>query len=69
MTQTANSALEIHLGSRQLPRQTVFLQQAPRQKYCRGNNFVANYISSLQFLILISRQDYRLQTRDITCTC
>ena len=47
----------------------MFLQQAPRQKYCRGNNFVANYISSLQFLILISRQDYRLQTRDITCTC
>ena len=66
-------ALKIHLGSRQLPRaflrQTVFLQQSPWQKYCQGDYFLAKYIFSLQFLILISRQNYRLQTRDITCTC
>ena len=37
--------------------------------FCRGDYFLANYIFSLQFLILISRQNYCLQTRDITCTC
>ena len=38
-------------------------------KYCRGYNFIAKYIFSLQFLILISRQNYCLQTGDIFCTC
>ena len=51
------SALEIHLGSRQLrrvlPRQTV----------------LAKYVNSLQFSILISRQNFRLQTKEITCMC
>ena len=36
---------------------------------CRGDYFRAIYILSLQFLILISRQNHSLQTRDITCTC
>ena len=38
-------------------------------KYCRGGYFRVTYIFSLQFLILISRQSYCLQTRDITCLC
>ena len=61
------AALEIHLSSwqlpRVLPRQTVFL------KYCQGDYFLAKYIFSLQFLILISWQNYCLQIRDITCKC
>ena len=61
----AYTALEIHHGSRQLPsvlpKQTVFLQQSPRQKYCRGDYFLPKYIFGLQFLILISRQNYQLQ--------
>ena len=63
-------ALKIHLGSqrlsRVLPRETVFLQKSPRQKYYRGDYFLAKYTFILQLLILISRQNYRLQIRDIT---
>ena len=55
------TALEIHLGSRQWLR--VMLRQTAL--YCGGDYFLAKYIFSLQFLILISRQNYHLQTRDI----
>ena len=62
------AALEIHLGSQQLwrvlLRQTVFLQKSPWQKYCQGNYFIAKYIFSLEYLILISRQNDHLETRD-----
>ena len=62
------AALKIHLSSQQLwrvlLRQTVFLQKSPWQKYCQGNYFIAKYIFSLQYLILISRQNDHLQTRD-----
>ena len=68
LEQAKVAALEIHHSSQQLsrvwPRQTVFLQ-LPKQKYCRGDYFLAKYIFSLQFLNKISR----LQTKDITCMC
>ena len=61
LEQAKVAALEIHLSSQQLPRvwprQTVFLQ-LPQQKYCRGDYFLAKYIFSLQFLILISQQNF-----------
>ena len=66
-------AIRIYLCSQQLLRvllrQTVFLQESPLQKYCWGDYFLAKYIFSLQFSILISQQNYSLQTRDITCKC
>ena len=67
------TALRIHLSSwqflRVLQRQTVFLQQSTRQKYCQGAYFLAKYLFSLQLLILTSPQNYYLQTRNITCMC
>ena len=61
LEQAKVAALEIYLSSQQLqrvwPRQTVFLQ-LPQQKYCRGDYFLAKYIFSLQFLILISQQNF-----------
>ena len=35
----------------------------------RGDYFPAKYIFSLQFLILISQQNFCLQKKDITCMC
>ena len=47
----------------------IKLQLFLQQKYCRGDYLLAKYIFSLQFLILISRQNYRLQTKDIIDMC
>ena len=57
------TALEIHLGSRQWLR--VMLRQTAL--YCGGDYFLERYIFSSQFLILISRQNYHLQTDIAPC--
>ena len=51
------------------PGKQCFYSNHLGKNIARGNYFVAKYIFSLQFIILISRQNYRLQTRDITWTC
>ena len=62
-----HSALEIQLSSRQLP--SVLPRQTDFIVITSAKRFLAKYIFSLQLLILIFRQNYRLQTRDIICTC
>ena len=57
-------------SSRNSPRQSVIAEGfVEANRVFIGDYFLAKYIFSLQFLILISGQNYRLQTRDITCTC